>query len=461
MHPPSSDITTLLTDTIGRIHAVEPDPATLANAALLVADCLAVACSTVHEPEVRAARNFVLERSHLAEARLFGGPSVRGDRFLAAAANAMAMTTSEFDGGAQHTPCHAGLYIVPALLAEAEVQGARCREVLVTLVRAYELTVRIAGSFKSMQGAYPNLYTHARFAVIGAACGRAMAAGASEDELRETIGIAATLITAGPRNHLIGGAMARNIWPAAATQNGMMSLEWARWGELALPTSLTDAYCGVLGFRFDATMLSAPLGSDWEINHTYHRVYACHLFYSAMIEALLEIRDHLQCDDRLDEIESIEILIHPDAIDLTDPTPRSSLSARFSTPHVAATAILTGQVGPDAFSHAMRDDTRIDAVRRRVTVRPLPPERFPGAKWPAAAVVTAAGKAYTASREEAVGGHGRPHAVSTVLDKIDGLTRAEWPGLSILARRMVALEPAVLDMPVTEFFDRAANISTA
>jgi hypothetical protein len=98
-------------------------------------------------------------------------------------------------------------------------------------------------------------------------------------------------------------------------------------------------------------------------------------------------------------------------------------------------------------------------MREHVKVKPLPADKFPKVKWPAALSVTAGGKKYAAERREAKGGHGEPHPPSIVLDKIDGIVKAACPDFGQLARRLVSLEPAALEMKVSDLL-RAAQPQT-
>src|SRR3712207_8642033 len=49
---------------------------------------------------------------------------------------------AELDGGYRPVVCHAALYCIPALLAEAEATGARLRDLLLALVAGYEVVDR-------------------------------------------------------------------------------------------------------------------------------------------------------------------------------------------------------------------------------------------------------------------------------------------------------------------------------
>ena len=82
----------------------------------------------------RPRRQKLTERSTAAEATVFNRAAARVDRYSAAAANGTAATWCELDEGYRLAPAHAGAYILPALLAEAEATGADTLQVLRALV---------------------------------------------------------------------------------------------------------------------------------------------------------------------------------------------------------------------------------------------------------------------------------------------------------------------------------------
>src|SRR5688500_3073955 len=91
----------------------------LQRAARVLADDLSAIVGARDEPEVKAFHGKVLERAKHAEATVFRGGRPRTDRLSAAVANGLAGDWIELDEGYRQAPCHAGIYVVPALLADA------------------------------------------------------------------------------------------------------------------------------------------------------------------------------------------------------------------------------------------------------------------------------------------------------------------------------------------------------
>ena len=101
----------------------EVPAAVLARAARVLCDDLGAIIGARDEPEVAAYHGRVIARAARPESTIFRGGRSRTDRFSAAVANAMAGDWLELDEGYRVTPCHAGLYVVPTLLAEAEARA--------------------------------------------------------------------------------------------------------------------------------------------------------------------------------------------------------------------------------------------------------------------------------------------------------------------------------------------------
>jgi 2-methylcitrate dehydratase PrpD len=158
------------------------------------------------------------------EATIFAPGAPRADRLAAAVANGMAATWAELDEGYRLAPCHAGAYVWPALVAEAEARGARVDETLRALAIAYEITARFARAFPFPQ---MTVHPHAAFATIGAAAGVALMRRLDGAQLLAAVSGAASMAFAGPYGHAIDGALARNAWTAAGAWIGFRSVDWA------------------------------------------------------------------------------------------------------------------------------------------------------------------------------------------------------------------------------------------
>src|SRR5262245_41191910 len=116
----------------------------LRRACLVLAVDIAAIVAAAMEPEVAAVQEELTRNAGPPAATVLARTPVRVDRHNAAAANGMAICWTELDEGYRLVACHAGAYIIPALMAEAEASGATSHEVVASLAIAYEVTARIA-----------------------------------------------------------------------------------------------------------------------------------------------------------------------------------------------------------------------------------------------------------------------------------------------------------------------------
>ena len=410
----------------------------LERAARVLTDDLAAMIGARDEPEVAAFHARVLARAGTPEATIFRGGRARTDRLSAAVANAVAGDWLELDEGYRVTPCHAGLYVVPALLAEAEARDLPAREVLRIIVVAYEVVTRIARAFPPR---VLNLHSHARYAAVGAAAAVALAGDVGADTMRAALTAAATLISVGPRNHLVRGALVRNVWPAVGAWSGMMSVEWAQCGIAGAPEGFADVYAGVLGSEPQPGALTRDLGRSWAILDGYMKLHACCQHLHSAVEAALDARADLLARASLDAVERVEVSAHPLALLLPNARPTTTLGAKFSLPHAVAAALVTGSGGAEAFASATLHEPAIAALRERVTMTPYEPLPPAPNDRPARALVRLRdGSAITAECLSAQGGPDRPFPPDVLARKIAALATPVYPRFADVMLPLMALD---------------------
>ncbi|MSW51264.1 MAG: hypothetical protein F2817_10325, partial [Actinobacteria bacterium] len=149
------------------------------RALLVLADDLGAMLAVRDDPQVAAVRATLLHPGQPAEATVFGNGRVRGERAAVAAANGAAADWAEMDEGYRPATCHGGLYVLPALLAEAEAHDRTVQELLVALVAGYEVVTRVARTWRHAE---MTMHPHALLGPLGAAAGAALGQGRTPDE---------------------------------------------------------------------------------------------------------------------------------------------------------------------------------------------------------------------------------------------------------------------------------------
>lgn len=109
------------------------------------------------------------------------------------------------------------------------------------------------------------------------------------------------------------------------------------------------------------------LGERWEILENAFKPYACGIVSHPIIDAGRRCRDE---GVRGDDIESVEIMVHPTVPAVMGVrSPASGLEAKFSAYHCFAIGVLRGAGGLDEFSDVVARDAAVRRLRDRVTLK--------------------------------------------------------------------------------------------
>ncbi len=421
-----------------------PEPVRRRAARVLIDDLSAIVAGR-DEPEVRQLQDRMLRFAGPPEATVFNGRGVGADRYTAATANAASGCWCELDEGYRVTICHAGIYVLPALLAEAEAEaeGASVTDLLRCLGVAYEVVTRIARGFP---GTTRNLHPHGCFAVIGAAIGVGLLRGYDAGGLYDVLNTACCMVTASPFDQAYRGALVRNVWSAIGAANGMRAADWASIGITGLETAPVRVFADTLGAEMDPAAMTEGLGADWAILSNFERRHACCQFGHSAIESTLTLLEEMPEGRKVGDLERIVVETHPLGLNLDTVTPTTTLGARFSMPHIVAATALLGHADVAAFTMEQIADPRIAALRERVTLRPYEPTPTPPLDRPARVTwIFADGTEQTAECPSARGEPGRPFTETEILEKSSSITASVYPALADQAKALLDLDSAVME----------------
>lgn len=416
--------------------------AVLGRAALVLADNIAATVGAQGEPEVQAAQAHVAKRTTAPEATVFNRAALRVDRYSAAIANGLAATWCELDEGYRLAPAHAGAYILPALLAEAEATGVSTMDVLRALTLGYEIVGRCARAFPF---ASMTVHPHAAFGTLGAAAGVGLLRRADGQELLATVSAGATMVFAGPYNHALDGALVRNLWTGISAWNGLRAADLAPLGLSGTAESAYDVFVGCFGTSANPDALSSEIGREWAIASGYHKLFACCQYAHSAVEASLKLTKRLASAARTpDDIAEIVVDTHPRGLTLVQTDPPTVLSAKFSMPHAMAAVAAFGTAGQGAFGRGTLDDPTMARLRQAVRLQPYAPiEPWPKDRPGRVTWRLTNGEVWTETVENARGGVDQPFSTGELLEKIDELTRDVFPAMPGILRRLIA-DPSAL-----------------
>ena len=405
------------------------------RALLVLADDLGAMIAVRDDPQVVAVRDGLLGTGQPPEATMFADGRRRGERAAVAAANGVAADWGEMDEGYRPATCHAGLYVLSALLAEAEPSGATVEQLLAALVGGYELVTRVARTWVHDEMI---IHPHALLSPIGAAAGAALGAGRTEEEVLAAVCAGATTVMLGPFDHAPAGALARNTWTGIAAWTGIQHARWAQAGIGGAPTAPHTAFHRAMGATAHLQRLTDGLGETWAIRDGYHKLFACCQYAHSTVEALLDARTEIGAA-RIDDVVAVDVRTHALALKLDGATPETSLGAKFSVPHAAAAALVRGNVDADACAPAAISDPRIARLRERVHLESFTPVPAPPHDRPASVTVTLAdGTVVERTCMSAIGSPDRPLELDVLLDeKLVGATAGAHPRFVPGIRRLI------------------------
>lgn len=405
------------------------------RAAQILFDDISAMVGAWQEPEFQRLYPVLMQSNRGGASTVFCRPGTKADPETAAVVNAVAANWLELDEGYRATPCHAGLYVLPALLACAEADGTPTDTMIATLAIAYELITRVARAFPQQPAV---MQSHGRYAALGAAMAVALHRRLTAAQLMDAASAAATLVTPAPRNHLALGALVRNVWAGVGARSGMNAADWSAAGISGSPGSLYDVYATVLRGGFRPEMLTDGLGESWAVTQGYTKMYACCQHLHAAVEAVLDIRA-MAWEKGLDKVAGIRVLTHDLALPLQNRRPHNTLSAKFSMAHAIAAALVSGQGGAAAFHSGTVADAAAQALRDCISMEPWPgPIPPPPNDRPARVEIRFTdGSVLAAECLSARGGADRPFAPEALIDKIRQLTGDTYPALAEVAARLI------------------------
>lgn len=344
-----------------------------------VLDSLACAIGAIGGEPVRMVRAQVEEFDGVGSCSLIGGGSASPDR--AAFYNSALVRYLDFNDSylAKGETCHPSDNL-GAVLAAAEYADASGRDFLAALALAYQVQCRLSDAAPVRDAGFDHV-TQGAYAVA-AGCARAL--GLDATRTASAIAIAGTAFNA-----------------LRVTRTGRLShwkgLAYPSLGGAALRTTLLAAR-GITGplevFEGEKGFMDAVAGYfelNWEteglerVTRTIIKKYNAEIHSQSVLEAVLGLRarEHLAAAD----VARVEIDVFDVAYRIIgggeegDKTVvRTKEEADHSLPYLVAVALLDGQVLPEQYrpERIRRDD--VQALLRRVVVRPDQAfsDRFPG-----------------------------------------------------------------------------------
>lgn len=286
---------------------------------------------------------------------------VHGRRVLAhdaAWVNASMAHATDFDDTHDVAMLHAGVTVIPAALAAAELAGGvGGEEFLVGITAGLDVVCRLglASTIGIVESGF--IFTQL-LGTFGAtlAAGRIM--GLKPDAMVNALGIAYSQ-TAGNYQVIRDSALTKRMQPGFAAKTALISVQMAQKGI----RGTQNTFQGVDGFyrvylrdRYKPEVVTAQLGSRFEHENLSFKPYPCMRPLHVPIDAALAARRKWQLSPQ--QIRRVEVRFNEHTYSAgctpveAKKAPRTPIDAQFSIPYVIAAALAHGRVGLTDFTWA-------------------------------------------------------------------------------------------------------------
>jgi 2-methylcitrate dehydratase PrpD len=373
----------------------------------------------------------------------------------AAFVNGTAAHGEDFDDTFEGGPVHAGVVIVPALLAAAERHGITGADLFYGIAVGCEVMCRaslVAPKRIHKAGFHPT----AVLGAMGAAAGVAAALRLDEATFASAQGLAGSMAS-GIIEYLAEGTWTKRMHPGWAAQSGLRAVELARAG-FAGPRTVWEGPHGFLHGFANTTegsweRLTAEFGERWVMETIAFKPYACGTMIHPYIDCARRISLCLGRGSTFDDIVSLECdtaegYVHR----LWEPleakrAPPNAYAAKFSIPWCVGYAMVHGAVGLEAFDEERVRDPRVAALARKVSYRIDPANPYPNEYTGHIRATLAGGRVLEERQPHLRGGHREPLSRADIEEKFRGnCAHGGWDAAR--AEAWLALARRASDTPI-------------
>lgn len=345
-----------------------------------------------------------------------------------------------------------------AALAAAEYAKAGGKELLTALAVAYQVQCRLS----EVAPVRHRGFDHVTQGVLGAAAGAGKALGLEPARLANALAIAGTAYN-----------------PLRVTRTGRLS----HWKGLAFPDAGRNAVHAAFlaaggitgplelfeGNKGWLETISGPWELDWSregldaVTRTILKKFNAEIHSQSTLEAVLELRS--ENGFRGEEIDRVDLEIFDVAYHIIGGGEegnkyevRIKEQADHSLPYLVATALLDGRVGPDQFRPERIEAADVQALLRRVFVRPDAERsrRFPQEVPVKVTLLLRDGRVLEREKRDYEGSFTRPMSWERAREKFEALA-SPYAGAE-LCRRLSDAVRHLEDVPVAELTALLAEV---
>ncbi|OZE36062.1 MULTISPECIES: MmgE/PrpD family protein [unclassified Rhodococcus (in: high G+C Gram-positive bacteria)] len=371
-----------------------PD-AVVTSVGMRVLDTLGIAVAATDLETSKAATAWAREQGGAATASAVG-LDVALPPALAAFVNGVLAHSLDFDDTHLPSILHPSASVVPAALAAAQEHGADGRELVRGIAIGLEVCVRIGMAGFDPETKNSVFFEHGQHATsicgaMGSAVAAAVIGGASEEQIVDTMGIAASMASGIIEANRTGGTVKR-MHCGWAAHSALSAAGLARHGITGPPTVLEGRFGFFQAWLHEpgrANEILDGLGSEWAVPGIFFKPYPANHFTHAAIDAGAALRAR---GIRPEQIEKLELGVPAanlrtigEPIDVKR-TPETGYMAQFSGPYAVVVGLLGGGglgAALDDYTDELAKSADRRALMAKVDVVPNPkcdaifPHQFP------------------------------------------------------------------------------------
>jgi 2-methylcitrate dehydratase PrpD len=334
----------------------------------------------------------------------------------AALVNATGGTSLELDEGHKYAAGHPAIHVLPAVLAEAELEAGTSEEMLAALVAGYEVGTRVGRACTPLNETY---HMHGLWGTVGTAAGIARYRGLDAETTTEALRMAANHALHTRFETALEGATVRNTYAGASNLAGIAVVNQAEAGFTGLDDGI-ERHLARVSQSFDTKTLTEQLGDLWEVDRGYFKRHAACRYTHPTLDAISVLTaDH---DIDPEDVESVTVETYATAAQLTPKRPQNPLEAKFSIPFAVATTLIHGHSHKEAFTEEAFNQSVFDLAERVSIVEADDlSERVPDKRGARVNVTLISGASVTQEIEQAAGGADDPFEMSDLREKFGWL----------------------------------------
>lgn len=316
-----------------------------------------------------------------------------------------------------------------AVLAAAEHRGASGRELLSALAVAYQVQCRLSDEAPLRQRGFD----HVTQGAYAAAAGVSRALGLHPSRAAQAIAISGTAFNA----LRVTRTGSLSNWKGLAYPNVAFGATHAALLASEGITGPAEVFEGKKGFK---ESVAGPFSLDWSrerldrVERTILKRYNAEIHSQSVIEGVLELRTRGEVAGAAVERVELEVfdvahLIIGGGAEGDKHLVRTKEEADHSLPYLVAVALLDGEVGPAQYAPARITASDVQALLRRVRVRPSPElsQRFPAEMPARIRIALRDGRELELEKKDYLGFNTRPMPWPRVAEKFRTLAEGAIP----------------------------------